>query len=118
VTRALDVRDAVDPKHNLALINDVQGTDTGEAHRERAQRTIRNDPFSVQADVPEQLREQIARRTIRVEAERCVLERKMIGKLSRRSEQTDWRRGTIGKVFRWSGHSYPPFLRLRSTISR
>jgi hypothetical protein len=45
VTRALDVRDAVDPKHDLAPIHDVQGADTGEADRERPRRTIRNDPF-------------------------------------------------------------------------
>jgi hypothetical protein len=80
VTRALGVRDAVDPKHDLALINDVQGADTGEADRERPQRTVRNDPFSTQTDAPEQLREQVARLTIRIEAERRVLERRMIGK--------------------------------------
>jgi hypothetical protein len=55
VTRALDVRDAVDPKYDLALINDVQGADSGEADRERPQRTVRNDPFSTQTDVAEQL---------------------------------------------------------------
>jgi hypothetical protein len=84
VTGSLDVRDAVDPKYDLALINDVQGADAGEANREFPQRTIRNDPFSIQADAPEQLREQVARLRIRVQAERRVLERKMIGKLSRR----------------------------------
>jgi hypothetical protein len=118
VTRALDVRDAVDPKHDLALINDVQGADTGEADRKRPQRTIRNDPFSAQADAPEQLREQVARLTIRVGAERRIFKRRMIGKLSRRSEQIGWQRWTIGKVFRWSGHSCHPFLRLRSMISK
>ena len=96
VTRALDARDAVDPEHDLALINDVQGADTGEADRERPQRTVRNDPFSTQTDAPEQLREQVARLTIRVEAERRVLERKRIGELSWRSEQADGRRWTIG----------------------
>jgi hypothetical protein len=64
VTRALDVRDAVDPQHDLAVINDVQGADAGEADRERPQRTVRNDPFSAQADALQHLREQVARRTI------------------------------------------------------
>jgi hypothetical protein len=100
VTRALGVRDAVDPEHDLALINDVQGPDTGEAGRERPQRAVRNDPFSAQADAPEQLREQVARLMISFEARRRVLERRMIGKLSRRLEQAGWRRGTIGKDFR------------------
>ena len=118
VTRALDVRDAVDPKHDLALINDVQGADIGEADRERAQRAVRNDPFSIQTDAPEQLREQVARLTIRVGSGRRVLERRMTGKLLRRSGQTRWRRWTIGKDFRRSGHRCHPFLRLRSMISK
>ena len=118
LTRVLDMPDAVDPKHDRALINDMQGADTGEADRERPQRIIRNDPFSTQTDAPEQLREQVARLTIRVEAGRHVLGRRMIGKLPRRLGQTGWRRWTIGKVFRWSGHSCHPFLRLRSMTSR
>jgi len=57
-THALDVRVAVDPKHEFALFNDVQGADIGEADRESPQRSVRNDPFSAQTDAPEQLREQ------------------------------------------------------------
>jgi hypothetical protein len=117
VTRALDVRDAVDPEHNLALINDVQGADIGKADRERPQRAVRNDPFSMQADAPEQLREQVARPTMRVEAGGRAVERRRLGKLSRWLEQTGWRRWTIGKEFRWIGHSCDRFLRLRSLIS-
>jgi len=52
------VRVAVDPKHEFALFNDVQGADIGEADRESPQRSVRNDPFSAQTDAPEQLREQ------------------------------------------------------------
>jgi hypothetical protein len=49
---------------------------------------------------------------MRVEAERGVLERWRIGKLSRRSEQIVWRRWTIGKMFRRSGHCFCPFVAL------
>jgi hypothetical protein len=72
------------------------------SRRTCAQRTVRHDPFSTQTDALKQLREQVARLAIRVEAERRVLDRRMIGKLPRRPGQTDWRRWTIGKVFRWS----------------
>jgi hypothetical protein len=116
-THALDVRVAVDPKHEFALFNDVQGADIGEADRESPQRSVRNDPFSAQTDAPEQLREQVVRLAICVEAERGVLERWRIGKLSRRSEQIGWRRWTIGKMFRRSGHCPYAFLGLRSTNS-
>jgi hypothetical protein len=116
-THALDVRIAVDPKREFALFNDVQGADIGEADRESPQRSVRNDPFSAQTDAPEQLREQVVRLAICVEAERGVLERWRIGKLSRRSEQIGWRRWTIGKMFRRSGHCPYAFLGLRSTNS-
>ena len=73
--RAVDVRAAVDPKHEFALFNDVQGADIGEADRESPQRSVRNDPFSAQTDAPEQLREQVVRLTICVEAEHGFLKR-------------------------------------------
>ena len=107
---ALDARVAVDPKHEFALFNDVQRADIGEADRESPRRSVRNDPFSAQTDVPEQLREQVVRLAICVEAERGVLERWRIGKLLRRLEQIGWRRWTIGKISRRSGHSRCPFL--------
>ncbi len=116
-THALDVRVAVDPKHEFALFNDVQGANIGEADRESRQRSVRNDPFSAQTDAPKQLREQVVRLAMCVEAERGVLERWGIGKLSRRSEQIGWRRWTIGKMFRRSGHCFYAFLGLRSTNS-
>jgi hypothetical protein len=50
------------------------------------------------------------RLAICVEVERGVLERWRICKLSRRLEQIGWRRWTIGKVSRRSGHSRCPFL--------
>ena len=52
-THALDVRVAVDPKHEFALFNDVQGAGIGKADRESAQRGVRDDPFSAQTDAPE-----------------------------------------------------------------
>jgi uncharacterized protein (TIGR02118 family) len=116
-THALDVLVAVDLKHEFALFNDVQCADIGEADRESPQRSVRNDPFSAQTDAPEQLREQVVRLAICVEAERGVLEHWRIGKLSRRSEQIGWRRWTIGKMFRRSGHCLYAFLGLRSTNS-
>ena len=116
-THALDARVAVDPKHEFALFNDVQGADIGEADRESLLRSVRNDPFSAQTDAPEQLREQVVRLAICVEAERGVLERWSIGKLSRGSGQIGWRRWTIGKMFRRSGHCLYPFLEIRSTNS-
>ena len=108
---------AVDPKHEFALFNDVQRADIGEADRESPQRSVRNNPFPAQTDAPEQLREQVVRLTICVEAERGFLKRWRIGKLLRRSEQIGWRRWTIGKMFRRSGHCRNPFLELRSTSS-
>ena len=54
-THALDVRVAVDRKHEYALFNEVQGADIGEADRESLQRSVRDDPFSAQPDAPEQL---------------------------------------------------------------
>jgi hypothetical protein len=103
-THVLDVRVAVDPKHEFALFNEVQGADIGEADRGSPLRSVRNDPFSAQPDAPEQLREQVVRLAMCVEAERGVLEPWRIGKLSRRLEQIGWRRWTIGKMFRRSGH--------------
>ena len=111
-THVLDVRVAVDPKHELALFNDVQGADIGEADRESPLRSVRNDPFPAQTDAPEQLREQVVRLAICVEAERSVLGRRRIGKLSRRSGQISWRRWTIGKMFRRSGHCLYPIPRI------
>jgi hypothetical protein len=70
-THALDVRGALEPKREFALLNDVQGANVGEAGRETRQRSIRDDPFSVQTDAPEQLREQVVRLAISVEAERA-----------------------------------------------
>jgi hypothetical protein len=100
VTCEFDVRVAVDPKHDLALIDEVQGADTGEAGRERPQRTVCDDPFSTQTDAAEQLREQVARLTIRVQAERRVLGRRMIGKFpGDRSKPADG----IGRSARFSG---------------
>ena len=52
-THALDARVAVDPKHEFALFNDVQGADLGEANRETPHRGVRHDPFSAQTDAPE-----------------------------------------------------------------
>ena len=69
----LDVRVSVDPEHEFALFDDVQAADIGEADRESPQRSVRNDPFSAQTDAPEQLREQVVRLTICVEAERGFL---------------------------------------------
>jgi hypothetical protein len=63
-THVLDVRVTVDPEHEVALFNDVQGADTGEADREWPQRSVRNDPLSAQTDAPEQLREQVVRQAI------------------------------------------------------
>src|SRR5438552_8298207 len=93
-------RVSVDPKHEFALFDDVQAADIGEADRESPQRSVRNDPFSAQTNAPEQLREQVVRLTICIEAERGVLERRRIGKLSRRPGQVGRRRWTIGKMFR------------------
>ena len=70
----LDVRVSVDPEHKFALFDDVQAADIGETNRESPQRSVRNDPFSAQADAPEQLREQVVRLTTCVEAERGFLE--------------------------------------------
>ncbi|MFZ0045961.1 MAG: hypothetical protein WAL16_09015 [Streptosporangiaceae bacterium] len=109
------MRVAVDPKREFALFNDVQGADIGEADRESPRRGVRNDPFSAQPDAPEQLREQVVRLASYVEAERGVLGRWRIGKLSRRPEQIGWRRWTIGNLFRRSGHCLCEFLGLRST---
>ncbi|GAA4619087.1 hypothetical protein GCM10023195_86170 [Actinoallomurus liliacearum] len=83
----LDVRVSVDPKHEFALFDDVQAADIGEADREGSRRSVRNDPFSAQTDPAEQLREQVVRLTICVEAERGILKRRRIGGLMRRSEQ-------------------------------
>ena len=106
----LDVRVAVDPEHEFALFDDVQAADIGEADRESPQRGVRNDPFSAQTDAPEQLREQVVRLAICVEAKRGILKCWRIGKLLRRSEQIGWRRWTIGKIFRRIGHGRCPFL--------
>ncbi|GAB3989229.1 hypothetical protein GCM10029978_113780 [Actinoallomurus acanthiterrae] len=83
----LGVRVSVDPKHEFALFDDVQAADIDEADRESPRRSVRDDPFSAQTDPPEQLREQIVRLAICVEAERGILKRRRIGKLMRRSEQ-------------------------------
>jgi hypothetical protein len=99
-THALDVRVAVDPKHEFALFNDVQGADIGEADRESRPRRVRDDPFSAQTDAPEQLREQVVRLAMCVEAERGAFHR--------------W---TIGKMFRRSGHCPCAFLGIGSTNS-
>jgi hypothetical protein len=88
----------------------VQAADIGEADRERPQGSVRNDPFSAQTHAPQQLREQVVRLTICVEAERGFLKRWRIGKLLRRSEQIGWRRWTIGKMSRRFGHGRCPFL--------
>ena len=69
----LDVRVSVDPEREFARFDDVQAADIGEADRESPQRSVRNDPFSAQTDAPEQLREQVVRLTICVEAERGFL---------------------------------------------
>jgi hypothetical protein len=112
----LDVRVPVDPKHEFALFDDVQAADIGETDRESPRRSVRNDPFSAQADAPEQFREQVVRLTIRVETERGFLKRWRISKLLRRSEQIGWRgwhgwRGwTIGKISRRIDHGPCPFL--------
>jgi sorbitol-specific phosphotransferase system component IIBC len=71
----LDVRVSVDPEDEFALFDDVQAADIGKTNRESPQRSVRNDPFSAQADAPEQLREQVVRLTTCVEAERGFLER-------------------------------------------
>jgi hypothetical protein len=113
----LDVRIAVDPKHEFAFFNDVQRADIGEADRDGPLRSVRNDPFSAQTDAPEQLREQVVRLAMYAEAERSVLHRRRIGKLSRRSEQVAGRRWTIGKMLRRSGHCLYRLLGLRSTRS-
>jgi hypothetical protein len=105
-----DVRVSVDPKHEFALIDDVQAADTGEADRERPRRSVCDDPFSAQPDAAEQLREQVVRPTICAEAERGFLRRWRIGKLLRRSEQIGWHPWTIGKVSRRIGHGRCPFL--------
>ena len=77
----LDVRVSVDPKHQFAIFDDVQAADIGEADRESPQRSVHhNDPFSAQTDAPEQLREQVVRLTICVEAERGFLKRWRIGR--------------------------------------
>src|ERR1700723_230912 len=76
----LGVRVSVDPKREFARFDDVQAADIGEADREGPQRSVRNDPFSAQADAPEQLREQVVRLTTCVEAERGFLKRWRIGK--------------------------------------
>jgi hypothetical protein len=76
----LGVRVFVDSEHEFALFDDVQAADIGEADRESPQRSVRNDPFSAQTDAPEQLREQVVRLTICVEAERGFLKRWRIGK--------------------------------------
>src|SRR6185312_16453352 len=69
----LDVLVSVDPEREFARFDDVQAADIGEADRESPQRSVRNDPFSAQTDAPEQLREQVVRLTICVEAERGFL---------------------------------------------
>jgi len=107
---ALDARIAVNPKRELALFNDVQAANIGEADRESPRRSVRNDPFSAQTDAPEQLREQVVRAAIRAKAKLDVLTRWRIGKLSRRLEQIDWRRWTISKISRRSGHGRCLFL--------
>jgi uncharacterized protein (TIGR02118 family) len=116
-THVLDLRVAVDPKHEFAFFNDVEGADVGEADRDSLRRSVGNDPFSAQTDAPEQLREQVVRLAMYGEAERSVLDRWRIGKLSWRSEQVAGRRWTIGKMFRRSGHCLYRFLGLRSTNS-
>jgi hypothetical protein len=112
VTHALDMGDTINPEQDLALVNDVQRADAGEAHRERPQRAVRDDPFAVEADALQQFREQVARLIIPGQAGRA-----MIGKVLRRLRQPGWRHWTIGKDLRWNGHSCHPFLRLRSMIS-
>jgi hypothetical protein len=83
----LDVRASVDLEHEFALFDHVQAADISEADRESPRRSVRDDPFSAQTSPAEQLREQVVRLTIRVEAERGVLKRWRIGRLSRRPEQ-------------------------------
>jgi hypothetical protein len=104
------VRIAVDPEREFARFDDVQAAHIGEADRESPQRSVRNDPFSAQPDAPEQLREQVVRLTIGVEAKRGFLKRRRIGELLRRSEHIGWRRWTIGKMSRRIGHGRCPFL--------
>ncbi|HUD78453.1 MAG TPA: hypothetical protein VMR00_11430 [Streptosporangiaceae bacterium] len=106
---------AVDPKHEFALFNDVQGAAIGEADGESPRRSVRNDSFSAQSDAPQQLREQVVRLAGYVEAKRGVLGRWRIGTLSRRPEHIGWRRWTIGNLFRRSGHCLCESLGLRST---
>jgi hypothetical protein len=106
----LNVGISVDPEYELALFDDVQAANIGEADRESPQRSVRNDPFSAQPDAPEQLREQVVRLAIRVEAERGFLKGWRISKLLRRSEQIGRRRWTIGKISRRIGHGRCPFL--------
>jgi hypothetical protein len=84
-THLLDVRVVADPEHELALFNDVQGADIGEADGEGPWRSVGNDPFSAQPDAPQQLREQIVRLATKAEAERGILERWTISKVFRRS---------------------------------
>jgi hypothetical protein len=106
----LDVRVSVYPKHEFALFDDVQAARIGEAGRESPRRSVRNDPFSAQADAPEQLRKQVVRLAICVEAERGVLKCWRIGRLLRSREQIGWRCWTICKISRRSGHGRCPFL--------
>ena len=78
---ALETRVAVNPKHEFALFNEVQGAGIGEAGRESPLRSVRHDPFSAQTDAPEQLREQVVRLAMSVEAERGAPECWTIGKM-------------------------------------
>ena len=106
----LDVPVCVDPEHEFAGFDDVQAADIGEADREGPQRSVRHDPFSAQPDAPEQLREQVVRLAVGVEAEHGFLKRWRIGKLLRRLGQIGWRRWTIGKMSRRIGHGRCPSL--------
>ena len=106
----LDVPVCVDPEHEFAGFDDVQAADIGEADREGPRRSVRHDPFSAQPDAPEQLREQVVRLTVCVEAEHGFLKRWRIGKLLRRLGQIGWHRWTIGKMSRRIGHGRCPFL--------
>ncbi|GAA2292488.1 hypothetical protein GCM10010149_45170 [Nonomuraea roseoviolacea subsp. roseoviolacea] len=82
----LDVRVSVHPKHELALFDDVQAAQIGEADRKGWRRSVRNDPFTAQTDPPEQLREQIVRLTVCIEPERGILKRRRVDEPMGRSQ--------------------------------
>ena len=76
-TYALDARVAVEPKREFALVDDMQGAEIGEAHRESRRRGVRDGILALllETDAPEQLRKQVVRLAGGVEAGRGSLER-------------------------------------------